>query len=48
MLLMGEGALAEIVLLTPRGAYEKADRITNACGETVVSVLLSPAREISG
>jgi len=32
---MGEGALAEIVLLTPRGAYEKADRIANARGETV-------------
>jgi hypothetical protein len=35
MLLMGEGALADIVLPTPKGAYEKADRIANARGETV-------------
>jgi hypothetical protein len=32
---MAEGALADIVLLTPKGAYEKADRIANARGETV-------------
>jgi hypothetical protein len=35
MLLMAEGALADIVLPTPGGAYEKADRIANARGETV-------------
>ncbi|AKT35288.1 hypothetical protein PYWP30_01671 [Pyrobaculum sp. WP30] len=35
MLLVGEGALADVVLLTPKGAYEKADRIANARGETV-------------
>jgi hypothetical protein len=35
MLLMGEGALADIVLLTPIGAYNKADRVANARGETV-------------
>jgi hypothetical protein len=34
-LLMGEGALADVVLLTPKGAYEKADGIANARGETV-------------
>ncbi len=35
ILLMGEGALADVVLLTPRGAYEKADDIAGARGETV-------------
>ncbi len=35
LLLMGEGALADVVLLTPRGAYEKAYRIANTRGETV-------------
>ncbi len=35
MLLMAEGALADVMLLTPKGAYEKADRIANARGETV-------------
>jgi len=35
MLLMGEGALADIVLLKPRSAYEKAKDIANARGETV-------------
>jgi hypothetical protein len=35
MLLMAEGALADVVLLTPRSAYEKADRVANARGETV-------------
>ncbi|MCC6035699.1 MAG: hypothetical protein LM559_01435 [Pyrobaculum sp.] len=34
MLLMAEG-LADVVLLTPRSAYEKADRVANARGETV-------------
>jgi hypothetical protein len=34
-LLMGEGALADIVLSTPRGAYEKAGKIAGARGETV-------------
>ncbi|MFZ8807187.1 MAG: hypothetical protein ACO2PN_03665, partial [Pyrobaculum sp.] len=35
MLLMGEGALADVVLLTPRSAYEKAYRIANTRGENV-------------
>jgi hypothetical protein len=35
MLLMAEGALADVVLLTPIGAYSKADRVANARGETV-------------
>jgi hypothetical protein len=35
MLLASEGALADIVLLTPRSAYEKAKDIANARGETV-------------
>ena len=35
MLLMMEGALADIVLLTPRSAYNKADRIAKERGETV-------------
>jgi hypothetical protein len=35
MLLMIEGALADIVLLTPKSAYEKADRIAGARGEAV-------------
>ncbi len=35
ILLMIEGALADIVLLTPGGAYNKADRIANARGEAV-------------
>jgi hypothetical protein len=34
-LLMGEGALADVVLLTPKSAYNKADRIANARGEAV-------------
>jgi hypothetical protein len=34
-LLMGEGALADVVLLTPKGAYDKADRVANARGEAV-------------
>jgi hypothetical protein len=35
MLLMGEGALADVVLLTPTSAYKKADDIARARGETV-------------
>jgi hypothetical protein len=35
MLLMGEGALADIVLPTPRSVHEKAEDIANARGETV-------------
>jgi hypothetical protein len=35
MLLAGEGALADIVLLTPEGAYEKAKRIAKGRGEVV-------------
>jgi hypothetical protein len=35
MLLMAEGALADVVLLTPKSAYNKADRIANARGEAV-------------
>jgi hypothetical protein len=35
MLLMMEGALADVVLLTPRSAYEKAWKIANARGESV-------------
>jgi hypothetical protein len=35
MLLMGEGALADIVLLTPRSAYNKADRVAERRGEAV-------------
>ena len=35
MLLMGEGALADIVLLKPKGAYDKAGRVANARGEAV-------------
>jgi nuclear transport factor 2 (NTF2) superfamily protein len=35
MLLMGEGALADIVLSTPKGAYEKAKRTARGRGETV-------------
>ena len=35
MLLMAEGALADVMVLTPKGAYEKADRVANARGETV-------------
>ncbi len=35
MLLMAEGALADVVLLTPRSAYEKADDIAGARGEAV-------------
>ncbi len=35
MLLMAEGALADIVLLTPRSAYEKAWDIAKGCGEAV-------------
>jgi hypothetical protein len=35
MLLMAEGALADVVLLTPRSAYEKADRVARGRGVTV-------------
>jgi hypothetical protein len=35
MLLMGEGPLADVVLLTPKGAYEKADRVAERLGEAV-------------
>ncbi len=35
MLLMGEGALADVVLLTPRSAYEKARYIARGRGEAV-------------
>ncbi len=35
MLLMIEGTLADIVLLTPRGAYNKADRVAERRGEAV-------------
>jgi hypothetical protein len=35
MLLMGEGALADIALLTPLSAYQKADRIAERRGESV-------------
>jgi hypothetical protein len=35
MLLMGEGALADVMLLTPRSAYNKAKDIAEARGETV-------------
>jgi Fe2+ transport system protein FeoA len=35
MLLMGEGALADVVLLTPRSAYEKAWEIAKGRGEAV-------------
>jgi hypothetical protein len=35
MLLASEGALADMVLLTPMGAYEKADRVAEGRGETV-------------
>jgi hypothetical protein len=35
MLLMGEGALADIVLLTPGGAYKKAWKIAGGRGEAV-------------
>jgi uncharacterized protein involved in tolerance to divalent cations len=35
MLFMAEGALADIVLRTPRSAYNKADDIARARGETV-------------
>jgi len=35
MLLMGEGALVDMVLLTPKGAYKKADRVANGRGEAV-------------
>jgi hypothetical protein len=35
MLLVGEGALADIVLLTPRSAYDKADRVAKRRGEAV-------------
>jgi hypothetical protein len=35
MLLMAEGALADIVLSTPKTAYKKADDIAGARGETV-------------
>jgi hypothetical protein len=35
MLLMGEGALADMVLSTPRGAYNKADRVAKRRNEAV-------------
>jgi hypothetical protein len=35
MLLMAEGALADMVLLTPMGAYEKAGKIAGGRGEAV-------------
>ena len=35
ILLAGEGALADIVLWTPRSAYDKADRVARERGETV-------------
>ena len=35
ILLMGEGALADVVLLTPRSAYNKADRVAKRRGEAV-------------
>jgi hypothetical protein len=35
MLLMGEGALADMVLPTPKGAYKKAKRMAKGRGETV-------------
>jgi len=35
MLLMGEGALADVVLWTPRSAYDKADRVAERRGEAV-------------
>jgi len=35
MLLMGEGALADIVLLKPRSAYVKAERVAKRRGEAV-------------
>ncbi len=35
MLLMGEGALADVVLPSPRSAYNKADRVAERRGETV-------------
>jgi hypothetical protein len=35
MLLMAEGALADVVLLTPIGAYSKADRVAERRGEAV-------------
>ena len=35
MLLMGEGALADIVISTPRGAYNKAKDVTKKRGEAV-------------
>jgi hypothetical protein len=34
-LLMGEGALADVVLLTPKGAYDKAKGIAKGRGESV-------------
>jgi hypothetical protein len=35
MLLMGEGALADVVLLTPGGAYDKAKDVAKSRGEAV-------------
>jgi hypothetical protein len=43
MLLMVEGALADVVLLTPKSAYEKADRIARGRGEAV-----DPSRSLKG
>jgi hypothetical protein len=35
MLLMIEGALADVALLTPRSAYDKAKRVAKRRGEAV-------------
>jgi hypothetical protein len=35
VLLVGEGALADVVLLTPKSAYEKAKDIAERRGESV-------------
>ena len=43
MLLMAEGALADVVLLTPGGAYDKAYRIAERHGESV-----DPSRSSKG
>jgi hypothetical protein len=43
MLLVGEGALADVVLLTPRSAYEKTDRVARGRG-----VAVDPSRSPKG
>ena len=43
MLLMGEGALADIVLLKPGGAYVKAERVAKRHGEAVDPSRSGPA-----